>query len=293
MVDGEKEKKDRQQAHLRVFNNYFPSWNREAGVIKQIREDLKNIKELTDLEEKYQKANFSWTKHSNSRITVIGHYSGGDLHELVNYLDTIEKYHKLVEELWELKVEISREKENASQEVESNQPKPKTNQPKKNTQNTNHQTQNQPQTTQSAQEDYTYCPQCPKKIKDSDKYWYHTIKNDNRKFCSKKCLINYYGEYCLTCKPYQKYLDIYRLDENDSFGYCWDCYQEQIRKLEELEKERAATEKRIEEQKKEQETWEKAQVKHNHLEHSPQSREREREREREHHRNNQTISPTK
>jgi len=50
------------------------------------------------------------------------------------------------------------------------QPKPKPKQSKKTKQNTSQQTQNQPQTTQSAQEDYTYCPQCPKKIKDSDKY---------------------------------------------------------------------------------------------------------------------------
>ncbi|CAJ0895233.1 7795_t:CDS:2 [Entrophospora sp. SA101] len=55
----EKEKKEKQQACLRAFNHYFPSFDRESGCIKQIKEDFEEIKQTTDLEEKYQKANFA------------------------------------------------------------------------------------------------------------------------------------------------------------------------------------------------------------------------------------------
>ncbi|RHZ36125.1 hypothetical protein [endosymbiont GvMRE of Glomus versiforme] len=124
--------------------------------------------------------------------------------------------------------------------------------PKKSSKKTNQQLENQ----EIEQEEYTYCRECVSKVREGEEYWYHTSKNDNNKFCSEKCFINYYGEYCLTHKPPKKFLTIYRLEEKDHFGYCWDCYQEKIRKLKVLEKEKKELEERIEKKKRKQEVLE-------------------------------------
>lgn len=49
---------DDKQKHLAEFNRYFPSENRESGIIKEIKEDLERIRGIEDLEEKKQKVRF-------------------------------------------------------------------------------------------------------------------------------------------------------------------------------------------------------------------------------------------
>src|SRR5947208_14981195 len=107
MVDNDKEKKEKQQAYLRAFNHYFPAYDRNSGVIKQIKEDLERIKKINDLEEKYRKAHLAWIKHHDNEAYAEGKYRGGNLSELgISHLNTIEKYRKLVKGVWDLNAEI-------------------------------------------------------------------------------------------------------------------------------------------------------------------------------------------
>jgi hypothetical protein len=51
--------KEKQQEELRAFGLYFPEGDRNQGILHKIKEDLKRIKEITNLEEKYQEASFA------------------------------------------------------------------------------------------------------------------------------------------------------------------------------------------------------------------------------------------
>ena len=108
-MSDENDKKEKQQGYLKAFNNYFPSWDRDNGVIKKIKEDLERIQKITDLKEKYKETSFSWSWHHNVKTTVSGYYNAGDLHELVSHSETIEKYRKLIKELWDLQIEVAKQ----------------------------------------------------------------------------------------------------------------------------------------------------------------------------------------
>ena len=57
---------------------------------------IEKIKKITDLEEKYQEASFSWKKHNDDETYVSGQYFDGNLD--ISFTDTIEKYIELIKE---------------------------------------------------------------------------------------------------------------------------------------------------------------------------------------------------
>ena len=146
---------------------------------------------------------------------------------------------------------------------------------------------NNQQNTQKTKSKYT-CVQC---FQDkSGKYYYHTTKNDNHKFCSNKCYAEYYGEYCIKC--WNKSLMVYPDKANPKHTYCRDCYQGEIEKREREEKERAENRKNycescaVELTGKEGETafscvscWNKEAERMINEKYGERERERERERE--------------
>ena len=76
--------------------------------------------------------------------------------------------------------------------------------------------------TENIQKEYTPCQQCFQEIKPQAKYYYHTTKNDNHKFCSNKCYTEYYGEICNQCL--KKTLDYQSDKEYPDLVYCVECY---------------------------------------------------------------------
>ncbi|RHZ37047.1 hypothetical protein [endosymbiont GvMRE of Glomus versiforme] len=201
--------KDKQQAELRAFGLYFPQYDWEQGVLREIKKDLEKIKKITNLEEKYQKAKFFWDKHNTNEIYAKNHYISGELGKLgISFNDTIAKYRQLIRELWDLQIETIRELEKQKKSTKpstKNQSKPKRYKPK-------------PQ-----QENWT-CQECFSEIKTGEEYWYHTTKHDNKKFCSEECFSDHYSQTCSNC--FKKTLEYYPDKQYPSLVYCWDCQQE-------------------------------------------------------------------
>ena len=156
MVDDESKK---YQECLQVFERYFPSFDRESGCIKKIKEDLESIKQIIDLEEKCQKANFAWIKHNDDETYVSGQYFDGDLD--ISFADTIGKYRELIKIMGDLRDELikklQKQKKHTQQKPEN---KPKPTPPKKPKSNAQQQTQ----TTQKEPKETLHCSRCDKII---------------------------------------------------------------------------------------------------------------------------------
>jgi hypothetical protein len=61
-----------QQEHLTHFKHYIQG-------INELKKDLQRIKELTNLEEKYNQATLALSGHSNKYGLASGHYNNGKL----------------------------------------------------------------------------------------------------------------------------------------------------------------------------------------------------------------------
>ncbi|CAI2186052.1 16284_t:CDS:2 [Funneliformis geosporum] len=79
--------------------------------------------------------------------------------------------------------------------------------------------------------EYT-CEEC--RITKEGRYRYHTIKNDNKKFCSKQCFNDHYSETCVDCR--KKVYSPYRDKKYPELTYCFSCHYEAKKQGKELEK---------------------------------------------------------
>ena len=110
-----------QQKYLEEFNKYFPESDRESGVIKEIREDLTKIEQISDLEERLQTVRNFLTNHSNKIGNVrISFIKSKAKDRGVGEFDTLHKYEKLVKKLrgihFELSLEVMKARSKKEQE---------------------------------------------------------------------------------------------------------------------------------------------------------------------------------
>ncbi|RHZ36029.1 hypothetical protein [endosymbiont GvMRE of Glomus versiforme] len=210
---------DEQRKYLAKFNEYFPIDDQENGVIKQIKEDIERIKEITNLEEKCHESNLALSIHCEKELHVDYIYTKGKLGKLgIVYEDTVEKYHELIRELRTLDIETIKE-------LEKNKTKPKK--------------QNKKSDKQSEkQEEPIRCSglACYKEIKLGTRYYYHKTKNDGKKFCSDECYVDYYGEYCHGCMNKFLVEELYVPNANNpKYLLCFNCWKKEKQEQREWE----------------------------------------------------------
>ncbi|KLL04214.1 MAG: hypothetical protein MRECE_2c114 [Mycoplasmataceae bacterium CE_OT135] len=88
----------KQQEELRLFKHYIQGLN-------EIKKDLEKIKAITNLEEKYNKANIALSGHYTKFGLASGHYNTGKLWEISGCNQSLNEYAQLVNELRNIETE--------------------------------------------------------------------------------------------------------------------------------------------------------------------------------------------
>jgi len=190
--------------HLNSFNSWYNQYE------SAINKDLRELKSITNAEEKHQKAKKYFSKHSTVEENLRVHFNNGNLQSISGCSGKYHDYSRKVHQIKKIRDENKKNNRAEQNIVEvSYQPVSDNN-----------------LNNENGSQEYINCQQCFKEIKAGNTYWYHKSKNDNHKFCSPTCYQEYYGEYCSKCvsenKNYTKYLNLIHDKDN---SYCSTCYQ--------------------------------------------------------------------
>ena len=260
--DNEKEK---QQQELREFERYFPAHDRADNVIKEIKQDLEELKKITDISKQYEESGSILRKHIYNEGYADSHWTNGKLYELevgIAWEETLGEYKRLIDKI--RKIHFGNLEILKKSRCHYCQKQNLTN-PHFYLKNTEYE---KTFCNQTCLNNYLApCDEC--KESRCGNNWQKTDQDDGKRFCSKDCFDKHYAPPCNLC--HQKCLTniYYNNPANQTGTICSTCHQKK------QEKAKQKADKKIKEREKEKQLSAKSINAANVKE-----RERERERER-------------